>query len=196
MAAGAGVRTWGLVPHVIRPNGSGLLSSNMAYLDGIYSRLPVWAQHCAVTGYGAYWHWLRFGPGYRRFVHGYAQRERFSPEDWQSWQQACWLAPLGRLAGGLGARAARGRGDRHMAELRRLVRRAPVGHFQPARRPVPVGCCSMGARALTPASGPELKGGGGSLSKGPSQAGSAMPALEAACVLSAHRGRSAPGCGS
>ena len=88
MAAGAGVRTWGLVPHVIRPNGSGLLSSNMAYLDGIYSRLPVWVQHCAVTGYGAYWHWLRFGPGYRRFVHGYGQRERFSPEEWQSWQQA------------------------------------------------------------------------------------------------------------
>jgi phenylacetate-CoA ligase len=56
-----------------------------------YKRLPVWAQHGAVTTYGAYWHWLRFGPGYGAHVQGYQQRERFTPAEWTDWQK-------GRLA--------------------------------------------------------------------------------------------------
>jgi phenylacetate-CoA ligase len=59
----------------------------MSLATDFYKRLPVWAQHSAVTAYGVYWHWLRFGAGYRGHVDGYAQRERFSPAEWQSWQQ-------------------------------------------------------------------------------------------------------------
>jgi phenylacetate-CoA ligase len=44
-------------------------------------------QHAAVTAFGAYWIWLRFGPGYRVACQQYRQRERFSPEEWTIWQQ-------------------------------------------------------------------------------------------------------------
>jgi phenylacetate-CoA ligase len=52
----------------------------------VYKRLPVWAQHGAVSVYGAYWHWLRFGPGYAGHVRGYEQRESLRPEQWIDWQ--------------------------------------------------------------------------------------------------------------
>lgn len=38
----------------------------MGRFDGLYRRMPVWAQHAAVSLYGVYWYWLRFGPGFRR----------------------------------------------------------------------------------------------------------------------------------
>jgi phenylacetate-CoA ligase len=56
-------------------------------LDKIYSILPVWAQNCAATGYGIYWKWLRFGPGFAASLAGFQQRERFSASEWQTWQQ-------------------------------------------------------------------------------------------------------------
>jgi phenylacetate-CoA ligase len=59
----------------------------MGQLDRIYSRLPKLAQHAAVSTYGVYWHWLRFGPGYKRYVSEYRQRDRFTPEQWREWQQ-------------------------------------------------------------------------------------------------------------
>lgn len=37
----------------------------MDRMDALYGRLPVWAQHGAFSAYGAYGHWLHFGPGYR-----------------------------------------------------------------------------------------------------------------------------------
>jgi len=49
--------------------------------------MPVWAQHAAVSTYGLYWYWLRFGPGYRRYIKAYTERERFSSKEWQAWQQ-------------------------------------------------------------------------------------------------------------
>lgn len=60
----------------------------MGRLDGMYARLPVWAQHGAVSAYGAYWHWLRFGPGYARHAAAYAARERFDAAQWQRWTEA------------------------------------------------------------------------------------------------------------
>ena len=54
----------------------------------IYKHLPVWAQHCAVTSYGAYWYWVRFGAGYESDVRAYHAREKFSSADWKQWQQS------------------------------------------------------------------------------------------------------------
>src|SRR5262245_37719397 len=59
----------------------------MGRLDRLYPKLPVWLQHGAVTAYGAYWYWLRFGPGFNRYVKEYKERERFSPEEWLAWQE-------------------------------------------------------------------------------------------------------------
>lgn len=59
----------------------------MGRLDKIYAALPVWAQHWAASGYGVYWKWLRFGPGYNESLQGFLSRERFSAEEWQQWQQ-------------------------------------------------------------------------------------------------------------
>ncbi len=59
----------------------------MGHLDSLYARLPVLAQHGAVSAYGVYWHWLRFGPGYESYVKEYADREWFSAEAWRAWQQ-------------------------------------------------------------------------------------------------------------
>ena len=70
----------------------------MGRLDGVYARLPVWAQHGAVSTYGAYWRWLRFGPGYARHAQGYAARESFDVPRWAAWQAASLRALLGACA--------------------------------------------------------------------------------------------------
>lgn len=59
----------------------------MGTLSRLYERLPVPLQHGAVSTYGAYWHWLRFGPGYKEAVHGYRRRERWTTEQWRHWQE-------------------------------------------------------------------------------------------------------------
>ncbi|HEU4628909.1 MAG TPA: hypothetical protein VFS08_04160 [Gemmatimonadaceae bacterium] len=66
----------------------------MGKLDGVYARLPVWAQHGAVSTYGAYWRWLRFGPGYARHARAYAAREGFDAARWEAWQAASLRALL------------------------------------------------------------------------------------------------------
>lgn len=58
----------------------------MGFLDRVYSRLPVWAQHGAVSAFGLYWHYLRFGPGYRDYVRAYQLRDRWSAAEWTGWQ--------------------------------------------------------------------------------------------------------------
>ncbi len=60
----------------------------MGKFDRIYASLPVWAQHSAVSAYGYYWKWLRFGPGFSRFLEGYLQREKFTQAEWSAWQPA------------------------------------------------------------------------------------------------------------
>ncbi len=59
----------------------------MSRLDKVYGCLPVWAQHMAATLYGGYRYWLRFGPGFKRCVREYSARERFTTDEWLSWQQ-------------------------------------------------------------------------------------------------------------
>ncbi len=59
----------------------------MGKFDHFYTTLPVWAQNAAVTSYGVYWHWLRFGAGFQKYTQGFREREHFSAEEWQSWTQ-------------------------------------------------------------------------------------------------------------
>jgi phenylacetate-CoA ligase len=58
----------------------------MSVLDRLYARLPVHLQHVAVTLFGAYWHALRFGPGYKTYVQDYLAREKFTKAQWEEWQ--------------------------------------------------------------------------------------------------------------
>lgn len=58
----------------------------MSAFDAIYDKLPVFAQHMAVSGYGIYWYWLRFGYGYRQYVTEYVAREQYSDSQWKVWQ--------------------------------------------------------------------------------------------------------------
>lgn len=58
----------------------------MGLLERTYIRLPVCGQQVAVTAYGLYWHWLRFGPGYRRHLREYLSRERYRDNEWRRWQ--------------------------------------------------------------------------------------------------------------
>lgn len=59
----------------------------MSKFDDIYSTLPVWAQNVAVTGYGAYWHWLRFGGSYQERKASYLEREHYDADSWHEYQQ-------------------------------------------------------------------------------------------------------------
>lgn len=58
----------------------------MGAWDPLYRSLPTWAQHAAVSAFGVYWRWLRFGPGYERRVAEYLQRESLSREEWKEYQ--------------------------------------------------------------------------------------------------------------
>lgn len=55
--------------------------------DRLYAHLPIWGQHAAVTAYGCYWRWARFGGGYRRAVGEYLEREWFTRAQWAEWQR-------------------------------------------------------------------------------------------------------------
>ncbi len=70
----------------------------MGKLDLLYQRLPVWAQHGAVTAYGLYWHWARFGGGYQNALDGYLRRERLTADEWLSWQRERLKELLGASA--------------------------------------------------------------------------------------------------
>ena len=70
----------------------------MGALDKLYARLPVWAQHAAVSGFGLYWYWQRFGGDYQTSLDEFLRRDRFSHDEWQSWQQAALKELLGATA--------------------------------------------------------------------------------------------------
>ena len=59
----------------------------MSKLKKIYEFAPVWAQNTMVTGFGLYWHWLRFSGSYKAHLAGYKEREWFSVNDWSSYQR-------------------------------------------------------------------------------------------------------------
>jgi len=59
----------------------------MSKLDLIYARLPLPLQHQAITAYGLYWHWLRFGGGYKAHELAYRSRDHFNADQWTEFQQ-------------------------------------------------------------------------------------------------------------
>ena len=54
--------------------------------DAIYARLPVWAQHVAVTTYGLWWKNLRFGGAFEDHCRTFRERESWTASDWSTWQ--------------------------------------------------------------------------------------------------------------
>ncbi len=64
-----------------------LADKNMGRADQIYARLPVIGQHAAVSAFGLYWNWVRFGPGFKKRVTEYAERDHYDADQWAHWQQ-------------------------------------------------------------------------------------------------------------
>jgi len=60
----------------------------MGKLDYIYKLLPVKIQNIAVSTFGLYWRWLRFGGVFSNSLSKYKDRECYSEDDWQKFQQA------------------------------------------------------------------------------------------------------------
>jgi phenylacetate-CoA ligase len=56
-------------------------------LDRAYERLPVAAQHVAVSTFGYYRRWRRRGGCYSALVDDYAARDRYSADEWAEWQR-------------------------------------------------------------------------------------------------------------
>jgi phenylacetate-CoA ligase len=53
----------------------------VSFLDSAYARAPVALQHLMVSTYGAYWYWVRFGPGYRSAERDYLNRDSATSEE-------------------------------------------------------------------------------------------------------------------
>jgi phenylacetate-CoA ligase len=59
----------------------------MTKVEIFYSLLPVFSQNIAISMYGYYWRWLRFGGDYLYQVEKFREREKFSFNQWESWQK-------------------------------------------------------------------------------------------------------------
>lgn len=59
----------------------------MSWHEKLYARMPLALQHAAVSSYGVYWKWLRFGPGYRQACEEFRQRDEWSANQWANWTQ-------------------------------------------------------------------------------------------------------------
>lgn len=55
----------------------------MSFAEQVYSSSSVGIQNSLVSLYGAYWRWLRFGPGFSDEVKGFLAREEFSESQWR-----------------------------------------------------------------------------------------------------------------
>ena len=71
---------------------------NMGRFDFLYKKLPVGLQNVAVSTFGIYWKWLRFGSGFSRFVSDYRGREHLSKPEWAAWQNRQVQELLGMAA--------------------------------------------------------------------------------------------------
>ena len=58
----------------------------MSLPDALYSKLPLRLQNAAVSFYGVYWKWLRFGGDFQNYVRSYVTRDRFTTEQWTEYQ--------------------------------------------------------------------------------------------------------------
>ncbi|HOW92794.1 MAG TPA: hypothetical protein PK883_10800 [Anaerolineaceae bacterium] len=59
----------------------------MSVSEGIYSKLPLPLQNAAVSLYGFYWKWLRFGGNYRHYANSYKLRDSFTADQWAEYQR-------------------------------------------------------------------------------------------------------------
>lgn len=59
----------------------------MSRSDEAYAKMPVLAQHAAVSAFGATWAWARFGPGFRKHLAGFERRDRWDAEQWASYAE-------------------------------------------------------------------------------------------------------------
>ena len=66
----------------------------MGRADQLYERLPIPGQHAAVTAYGAYWAWARFGRGYRAHLSAVLARDRWTHDEWEQWQHRALVGVL------------------------------------------------------------------------------------------------------
>lgn len=57
----------------------------MSRSDNVYARLPVAAQHAAVSTFGASWAWARFGPGFRRHLAEFEGRDHWNTSTWETY---------------------------------------------------------------------------------------------------------------
>ena len=57
----------------------------MSFAERLYSRSPTRIQNALVSLYGAYWRWIRFGPGASRLVEEFQDREGFDSGQWDAW---------------------------------------------------------------------------------------------------------------
>ncbi|MBN1453175.1 MAG: phenylacetate--CoA ligase family protein [Anaerolineales bacterium] len=55
-------------------------------LDRIYAKSPIWFQNTGISAYGLIWRHRRFGGEFPRYVTQFADRERFSLEEWRDYQ--------------------------------------------------------------------------------------------------------------
>jgi len=58
----------------------------MSQFEKLYAKIPIFAQHGAISMYGLYWRWLRFGPGFTQSLAEYQARDWFTVDQWRSWQ--------------------------------------------------------------------------------------------------------------
>lgn len=58
----------------------------MNWTDKFYKFLPLIFQNVAISLFGLYWHWLRFGGNYNSFEMGYKNREKYSSSEWKDFQ--------------------------------------------------------------------------------------------------------------
>lgn len=58
----------------------------MSFSESVYSILPLALQNHAVSLYGVYWKWLRFGGAFRLYKDEYASRDRFTTDQWAIYQ--------------------------------------------------------------------------------------------------------------
>jgi len=56
-------------------------------MDKVYKLFPPSIQNFLFSSYGMYWKWLRFGGNFKKYVAEYRQRERFSDQEWKSYQE-------------------------------------------------------------------------------------------------------------
>lgn len=58
----------------------------MSKSDYFYRSSPLWLQNKMVSLYGIWWHWLRFGGDYSRYIEEIHKRELFTRIEWNKYQ--------------------------------------------------------------------------------------------------------------